>query len=294
MKKIFLSFIFLILFNFSAAYAQTTDESSISNLLLKNYKIASENDVQNMFLVIDYSIEILKKTPNSLASYYTVGCVVSACFYRSRDEIKLKFKELYDKYFSSLNDITSDTIEKILLSEILFLGYSVKGTTDEEIENSHQIGKTALQNIKDNCVDKDYAALAAMFLLTGLSHNEIVEPCKNFIETYPTHRAIPLIEAKMVMETYFFSIETRDYIKFIEENKKLIDKYKEINSPFGSYKLVIDNYAFIVRAYLRLGDLDEAKKYLELVKKEAPDYYELKEIQSEVENYTETNHLRTR
>jgi len=294
MKKIFLSFAFLILFNFSTSYAQTTDELNINDLLKKNYKIASENDVQNMLSIIDYSIEILKKEPNSIASYYTVGCVASVCFYRNNNEIKPKFNELYDKYFLSLNDITSDTVEKIILSEILFLGYSVNEMTDEEIENSHQIGKKALQNFKDNCIDKDYAALATMFLLTGLPHNEIAELCKNFIETYPMHKAIPLIEAKMIMEIYFFPTETRDYVKFIEENKKLIEKYKVIDSPFGNYKLVVDNYAFIVRAYLRLGNINEAKNYLELVKKEAPNYYELKEIESEVEIYTQTNHLKTK
>jgi len=290
-RKIFLILIFLVLFHNSMCYAQSTVELNIRNLLLKSNDILYKKDIKSMPSIIDYSIEILQVSPNSTAAYYTVGAVaIASSNMQFSPEMKAKFKELYDKYFTSLGDVNSNTVEKIILSELLFSGYSINEMTlREELVKSYQIGQNALQKIKNDCQNKEHVALATMFLLTRLPNDEFKELCKNFIVTYPTYKAIPLMEAKLLMETYFFPPDTQDYLKFIEENKKLIVKYKDIDSPFGNYKIVMCFYKFIVRAYLELEDINNAQKYLEIIKKEAPSYHDLKGIESEVNVYIYNN-----
>jgi hypothetical protein len=74
------------------------------------------------------------------------------------------------------------------------------------------------------------------------------------------------------------------YEKYIEEVIKLINKYKlkDIKTPFG-YHGAIDCYSLIVSSYVKLKDYKNAQFYLDLIKKEAPNYWEIKSLEEEVE-----------
>ena len=286
MYKILNFIIIFYFFSLNICWAQTSNKPDVKDKLLKSYAIMQKKDFQNMPLVIDYSIEILNQTPNSIASYFAVNGISLACSLEdANDEMKSNFKNLYDKYFSDLDNLQSDTMEKIILSEFLFSGYSINEMTYDEMDKSHQIGKNALEKIINNCANDDYAALATMFLFSRLPSNEIVTWCEKFIAAYPSHKAIPLVEFKMIMEKYFFDSNSRDYSKFIEECNKLIEKYKEIDSPYGNYKLANHFYELIVCACINMNNVSEAQKYLEIIKKEAPGYHELPEIENEIEVY---------
>jgi len=281
LKKIFLITFLAILNSFSSVvFAQT----NIAELLVRNYDILQKNDFQNMPFIIDYSIEILKKSPNSIADYYTVG-FVSATNCCETNEMITKFKKMHEKYFSSIDDLTSDTVEKIILADLLYCGFSINKMTETEIMISQELGKKILKAIASNYSKKDCSALAMLFLATNSSSNEIIETCEKFKELYPDHGSIPLVNAKILIEKYLFNAETKDYLKYIEEIKKIIDIYKDIESPFGKYKLITDVYASIIQTYLELDKLDSAKEYLELIKKEAPNFYRLPQIKSEVDVY---------
>ena len=285
MKKVFFLTIILLLSCVSACWARSTDEIDFQKELILCEEILKNETNTNMPEIVDYSVEIFKKAPNSLASYYDVGCVAFASsIMEINEKLKTIFKDLYDKYFDSLNDANSDIISKIVLSQFLFSGYSINEMNETEMELSYQKGKESLQNIQKNCKNKNYSALAALFLITRLSNEETLINCEQFIKYYPDHKAIPLIEAKIINEKYYFSTETKDYSECIKNLKILVEKYQYINSPHGNYKLVLDFYVYIIRSYIKLKDKDNAQKYLELIKNEAKNYYRLKQIESEVKN----------
>jgi len=151
---------------------------------------------------------------------------------------------MYDKYFSSIDNIDSNIIEKIILAELFDCGHSiVDNITYEEALISHEIGRKILNNIRENCSNKVYAALAMLCLISNASGSiETIELCEKFLNFYPDHKAVPLILANIISEKYLFNSESKDYLKYIEEIKKFIDKNNNLYSPFGNYKLSIDYY----------------------------------------------------
>jgi len=239
-KLLLVSFIFLT--NVSVCLSQTTSETEISKILIQSNNIISQKEYQYMPEIIDYSIEILKMSPNSLSAYFATGYINATI--AAPKETKVKLKEMYDKYFSSIDNIDSNIIEKIILAELFDCGHSiVDNITYEEALISHEIGRKILNNIRENCSNKDYAALAMLCLISNASGSiETIELCEKFLNFYPDHKAVPLILANIISEKYLFNSESKDYLKYIEEIKKFIDKNNNLYSPFGNYKLSIDYY----------------------------------------------------
>ena len=89
-----------------------------------------------------------------------------------------------------------------------------------------------------------------------------------------------LLEAFYAIVDLFIATQyynEKQYEKCIQETNKLIEKYKEIASPFG-WKLVMDYYCLIIHCYIEMNDIENAEKYYDLIEKEAPDYYYLHQI----------------
>jgi len=267
-------------------------ELTIEQLFKKCNDIVINDDGKKFAAAIDYSIEILKLAPDSMIGYYVSICVSIMCGDSQNMQLRKKFRELYDEYFAASRNIDSDTIEKIILAEFFLSGYSIDKAKGQAIDPAWRNGKNLLMKIKDKCRNKDHSALAALFLITRLPYGEVVEVCDEFKKTYPSHRAMPLVEIILALKKYYFNAATRDYDKVIDENKRIIERYNEIDSPFGDYKLVMECYAYIVRAHVKKGDIFNARKYFDIIKSEAPGYYDLKGLKSEINDFVRTDEKR--
>lgn len=69
----------------------------------------------------------------------------------------------------------------------------------------------------------------------------------------------------------------RQYEKCIQEANRLIEKYKQIVSPFG-WKLVMDYYGLLIHCYVEINDTENAEKYIMLMEHDAPDYPEINNL----------------
>lgn len=282
-KKIYILLAFvIIILNPIISMAQTTNEVEIDKLFEMCGSIVSNKEIEKLPTLIDYSIQILKYEPNSLRADYTIGFI---CFAGSHDEkcMKDKFFELYEKYYANIENTENDMAEKIVVAGLLLCGFSINEMTYAETEISNKNGNRILRNIIDNCANKDYAALGMLMLDLGISNDESKELCEKFKSDFPTHKAMPLVDLRLLSRKFYYS-KPPNYLVFIDEINKLIEKYKNIDSPRGQgvYKITVEYYASILEAYIKLNNINEAQNYFALIKKEAPEYYDLKRLEWEI------------
>ena len=64
----------------------------------------------------------------------------------------------------------------------------------------------------------------------------------------------------------------------IDELLLLKNKYPKVQSPLG-YNFYIESYGSIVYAYFELGELDNAEKYINMIKSEALDFWNLHHLE---------------
>jgi len=282
MKKTVYVIIFLLILFLtpSVSMPQTTNEIDINKLLNVCYAINENQNFEKMPLVIDYSIEILKKAPNSLNAIITISFISTAGSYYKKP-MQDKFLELYNKYYPNTENTETDIVEKLVLAELLNCGYSINGISENEAKISSKEGKRILQNFIDNCSNKDYSALGILFLACDNSNDESIKLYETFMNKFPEHKAMPIVEFRLLLEKYFYN-EVHDYLKCIDELKKLVEKYKNIDSPLNSVQITAAYYDSISKAYLELGNIGEAKTYLEIIKKETPDYRYLNMLEQKI------------
>jgi len=171
-----------------------------------------------------------------------------------------EYNELMQKYYSDINNVNVNTAEKLLLMH--FMVNDIFGGSVDNQEKCYKI----LIKMKDECNDKNYAALATLELFQLYPKQYQLE----FIKKFPTHPAIPYVELERLMyEIYYGDKNINDYDKFIE-------KYKNLQSPDG-WNFKVDCDAALFYTYYRVNN-SIASKYLKILQKECP-YYPLKERQ---------------
>ncbi len=287
-KKIILFLLLYIAINHTAVWAQSTTEIDFSKLFIIIDNIVTQQNNQQMPDIIDYSIEILKKAPNSLSAFYAAGCINATV--NAPDEIKPKLKALYDKYFDTIDDLSSDPVEKIILAELLDCGSIINDDYSyESAIESHETGRKALYKMKNFNKNNDYAPIVLLCLKSNTEDStESIEICNEFLSLYPEHKASPMVFAFMISKKYLYS-DAKDYHKYIEEMKKFMEDNKNFKSPCGNYKLYYEFYDSLIHVYLCMNDLNNAQKYLEKLKHDVPDHLDIKQAESEIATYISNN-----
>lgn len=272
MNKIILKIILIIIINILSSLdcIARTNEISINDLYRDFNKIIDSKENQD--IAIDRAIEILTKSPESIEAYSTLTVIRDI---EITDKLHQKFDSLMNKYFSNLNDIESNTAEKIILIRlILMCFYDFKSY--EEVREKDKICDETLLKIKNLCSNKNYSALALKILF--LSKFKGDECREEFIKEYPNHLAVPYVELELNVGNCWVNNEP---MKGLDEAQKFLKKYPDIITPDGP-KLALTVYGFMSIFYARLKDYNNAIKYFNLIKTECPTHPDLPEIEKEI------------
>lgn len=274
MKIVTITILFITIHFFSVAHAQesleTTGEIYVNQLFTELQNIISspseEYTEQNIHKAMDYSIEILKIAPGSLAAYCTLGQYDFTLAVLFSDKAKEKYKQLKGKYLNDLENYSDDIAERLIFMILLY-------EFDPEDDDNYSVNRKrcveALKKMKDECPNKDYAALALAILLDRRydKYNE------EFMRRYPSHPAIPLIELGNAM--------SKNYQESIEKILKLAEKHKDVVMPDG-IPFKVDCYSAVSSFYYEIGNKEMAQKYFEKIKKEYPNYIYLHELKEKL------------
>ena len=265
--------LFLKMFALNAHAETSTSESEITKTYknLENIYINAvlREDYSKYELAIDYSVEILKK-PNTIEAICALPFICHIA--QNRDVPPQKFKEFKEKYYSNLNDYSTNMPEKIILAYMMLSGVNTEHN-HEEFEFNSKLGLETLVNMKNNCSNNDYTVIVFLILMGG-DNNLSYE----FINKFPKHQAIPWVNLNITID-YYCKDKAQ---KAIETANEMIEKDKNIMTPSG-YRFLINYYNVIVLSYIKLNDYANAKKYLDLIEKEVPNFWYLSRLRPEVE-----------
>lgn len=275
-KILFIALLILSIFS-QNSYSQETDTISIDKLFKENFTIGQDGILDKFSVFLKNTIDIYKIKPESIEIAYISFLLKDVVDYeKSFDILMPNFLELYNKYYQSKNNYDIDTSQKLILSYMLLRGFNSNNSTDESIMlAASKEGENFLKAIKEQCTNKSYSAIATLMLSYIFIKSEFET---EFITKFPNHPAIPFVEALAISRKY-----SNNNHKLIDELLQLKDKHPNVLSPFG-YKLYIQYYGLIVNAYFELGELDKAKEYLNIIKSEAPDYWNLPSLEKLLSN----------
>lgn len=277
MKKIILfSIIIIAHLSLTVICNAETTEISINKLYLDYKKILySEN---NQDLAIDYAINILKKAPESVEAYRTMTIIRDI---EVTEKLRQKYNNLMELYFKNLNEINSNTAEKIILIRlILMCFYNFKSY--EEVREKDIICDEALLKIKNECKNKNYSAIALQILFLSQSKGE--NRMKEFLRDFPKHPAVPYVDLELNLVSHWLNYTSEiEAKKGLEKAHKFLETYPNIITPDGP-RFTLSIYGFISTFYARINDRENAMKYYNLIKTECPTYPDLTEIENEIKD----------
>jgi len=254
------------------AYAAV--DPSINQLYMNFYNIVTDTNETKMYeegnIAVNYAVEILKKAPNSLEAYYTVDFLRNA--YKDKKVIN-QWNKLKEKHMPNIDDPNFEPAEKLIFVNMLMASF-MANSIDDFKENIRLTDKI-LDSMKENCQDKNYAALA---MITSLKMKKIKrwDYMELFTEKFPEHSIIPLMKMNYIYAKYVE--DENDNQKCIEELFKLVEKYKNTISPNG-WRIAMSFYNQVAFCYINLNDIENARKYYNLIKSEAPDYSNLSNLE---------------
>jgi len=224
----------------------------------------------DLHIAIDYSVEIIKYKPESLESYFIISAIGPQINWKNDPIFKEKFLKL-------LNRIFDNPLENINIAENIVYLTCAFMMGDELIETpTYNITKKsieALEKIKNEYPDRNYAALALIALCYGANnkyHNE-------FINKFPDHVAVPFIFLSMQFQKFI----NKEYDENIKSIKNIMEKYKNLKSPEG-WKYEIYCYHDLIWTYWKMNDIETCQKYLKLIEEQAPGYYFLEDLRDMV------------
>jgi len=271
-KRFFLRCIILfmiLLFLHTIVYAKSPKNK---DEFFEIFSIANKKAYEKTDVYINKVINLFRDYPNSLDAYF-ISCSLDNII-DANDNYKQvfpKFEELYKKYYDTINNLDTDTSEKVLLSYMLTRGFSFVEGNEEEMEKNSALGYEILNNIKNNCINDNYKALAILLIANV---NPDLTMLTEFKDKYPNNSALPGVEFSIVDKLYAGTNETQ----FINELLNLKKIHYNVESPFG-HKFYIHLYSSIVFAYMKLNDINNAKIYFELIKSEAPNYWNIQTLE---------------
>lgn len=264
MKTLKFFLIVFLMFNIMIpVYAQTSTDEVVIKKLNELTAIGINKTGESYGIAVDDAIEIFKLKPSALESYYALYWLTSI----SRNETLLKkYNELKDKFYSSIENFDSNQAEKLVI--IALMGSGIDATNIDDIKDTSKASFEMLKKIKNACVDKNYNSLITLFQMFDDENYALY--VQEFKAENPNHTLIPIFDLTMVGAL----LEKKEPQNCIESSLKLIEKYKNVSTPYG-WKVTMDYYNLIVLSYAEMKDYNNAKKYYELMKKEAPSCYHI-------------------
>jgi tetratricopeptide (TPR) repeat protein len=276
-KFILIITLWLILLNFSIGLAQVEVKNEanelykkISSIMVRGIKYEIKDG--KLDIAMDYALEILKKYPESLEAYYILkkSFMFNIMF--------LRFPKAYEKYekwyklildnpdnLNVLNDPDVYMAEKLMVTMLYYVILTGSGSISDIDFFSTKHEKfliAALKNMRENCKNESYSALATIMLFRQSRNYKNL-----FVNNYPRHSVVPILK----LETAVEFADNKNYKKAIKEIEKLINTYKDVVLPDG-WKFEIECYERLVWAYRCIDDYRNVKKYYMLIMEKAPDY----------------------
>lgn len=278
-KIILLITLWFILLNFSIVSAQVKVKNEANELYKKVSSIMvrdihSEIKDGKLDVAMDYALEILKKYPESLESYY----ILEESFnfnIRFSDYPKAyeKLKKWYNLILESsdslsiIDDPNVYTAEKIIVTRFFYIVlYGPCDDKNDFFRKKHEKSLIlTLENMRKHCKNKSYRALATIMLF---SQNKNYK--KIFIKNFPHHAVVPILKLELAVEF----ADNNKYKKAIKEIEKLINTYKDVVLPDG-WKFEIECYSKLLWIYSCIDDYKKSKKYYMLIIEKAPNHPEI-------------------
>jgi len=226
----------------------------------KNVKTTNIQPETNIDNVLDYSVELLSKWPESIEAYYTITNLRNSYDNVPIDiNTKQKCINWVNLNQSKMSDANYNTVEKITYNVFLLtLKNNILGN------KNNNIGLEVLTKIKKGCENKQYRALAAFATICGDINN-----MEEFIKLFPDTVVTPLVE----LDIAGYNMCMGNFHKCINETMELLKKYNDLKFTSGrSYE--INCYSLLVTTYFTMKDYINANKYLLLIKEKAPKFYQ--------------------
>ncbi len=254
----YITFLLLVVLTFPAHAIETSDVQT-NNLTKDVFNIVMGGNKDKMEIAMDYSIEILKRNPWSVDAFGTIMMFENYIINKS---IENKYYELKEKYFSTIDDLSTNTAEKLMLLSLW--GAAIDEISPEESkENVKKIIKILIKN-KNAINNKDITALITIMLF--YDRQNVLSYIDEFLEKYPDHPAVPPIELNKITIIY-----KKEPQKCIEEIEKWMKKYDNLMSPLG-YKLNITAYGSLLGCYFELDDKENLKKCIKILNDINPNF----------------------
>lgn len=212
---------------------------------------------------IEYAVDIVKKSPASSEAFYTLITFPKSLKFVT-DESENIYQQFKEKYLNNLNDPDTDSAEKIVFMKFTLL-YPLnldRLINTDEIKNKMNLCYEGLKKMAVDCKNSDYRALATMVLASSNP-----EYRQKFIENFPNHPCVSEIKLNLIIHENY--THNTNYEKTIEEANKLLTEYKDITLPDG-WKFEISCYELIAVCYIKLDNIENARKYIAIIEKDAP------------------------
>lgn len=260
MKEKIILILFFILILTGHANAQETSEVSTSALIKDVFSITAGADSEKMDVAVDYSIEILKRNPWSIEAHNTITMLR---LFNITKKVEKKYYQLKEKYFSTIDDLSTDTAEKLMLLSLW--GSAIDVSSPEEAKNNLNRIIEILKKNKEIISDKKCSSLIIIMLL--YDRENMLSYLNEFLEKYPDHPAIPIVELNKLT-----ILNRKNPKKCIEEIENWQKKYANIISPLG-WKLNVSGYTALLDCYFELNDMENLKKYVEILNDISPNFF---------------------
>jgi tetratricopeptide (TPR) repeat protein len=219
----------------------------------------SDSAIRNLDIAMDYAVEILKTRPSSIEAYH----VIKTNYNIESNEVAFnKYLKLRSKFYGDLDNPNTDTAEKLFFL-ILARRHDCECTEHKLAKDNTEKYNMGIIKIRKECKDIRYRALAAILPVRDLREYAY------FIENFPNHNAIPFMNIYQFNNLIMYGKHDEAIKELLKASKKY-PKLKDINGK----DYWITCYELLARSYCRIKDYDNANKYLMLIKKNAPEYYE--------------------
>ena len=268
--------------------------------------------------IVDYSVEIIKKWPESfyafesikhyhhLLAYVKLSSYTKIYYSKNDDHFRLleKNSRWFEKHIVGNDTAEIETAEVIIYAAMLYepdcftdyncsMSYfpTVMHNKDEIYEIAPKFKRYESNYVKEESIrvlkyienyskNNNYKVLAFIALLEHYcSTEEGIKHVKQFTEKYPKHPAIA--EIRLYLSDVLLAKNKFD--EAIDEIQKVIKTHNNVFMPLKNFKYDVVCYSRLVSLYFDNKDYINAQKYILLLKQNAPpDLSSLKEMEEKL------------
>jgi len=275
MTKLQILFIIILSIFVTFNNANATDEVSVNPIYKEAMKILKKDFPLNTFesekwkdisVATDYAVEIIKKSPRSLEAYSIINSIGPSQKWNNDNAFKNFYLKWREKILNDPGTPDDDGAEKLIFLRVAIFAESEFTETDYIYEKNRKNYFEYLKKMKNECTNKEYAALA----LAALSFGKKNTYREEFLNKYSDHPAAFLVQFAMLGEKTY----DNKYDEYLAELNKLMQQYKDTEMP-GGWKFEYDCHSAFVWAYCAMNEKEKAQNSLSIIEKNVPNYYSL-------------------